>query len=229
MKTLLANGCSYTYGAGLDENLREEKVWPNQVKELLGYDRTVNLAAGCGSNQRIVRTIIQWILSQPSSVLENTLAIIQFTDLHRYEYYVPKQNEVWENDEERWIRNKIDAAIVPGDFLDRQEANDYNDIRLKTYTDIEGYWTWVSQCQTLSSLFDKFGIKYYFWQLSGPRINPDKIYYEFLLENYNWINNDINFPCEFERISKYDCHANVKGHREIAEFLVNYIKTQNLY
>lgn len=229
MKTLLANGCSYTYGAGLDETLREEKVWPNQVKELLGYDRIINLAAGCGSNQRIVRTTIEWILSQPASILENTLAIIQFTNLHRYEYYVPKQNKVWENHSERWIRNKVDAVVAPYyNDIDINQLVDYNNIRLSTYTDIEGYWTWLVQCEALASIFKRYNIKYYYWNLSGMLINPDEIYYRFLRDNYNWINNDLHFTCEFDSIPN-DGHPTVNGHRQIAEFSVKYIKTQNLY
>jgi len=224
MKTLLANGCSYTYGSGLKESELEEKTWPNQVKEILGYDRTINLSGGCGSNQRIFRTTTQWIMSQPKSVLENTLAIIQFTDLHRYEYYVPKQTKVWENEEERWIRNKIDVAAGPADVSDPILRKEYNEVRLATYSDIEGYWNWLCYCEALSSIFNRHGIKYYFWQIAGRSLDPDQVFYEFLLENYNWINNDINFSCIFERISHKDNHASVRGHRQLAEYLVKYIK-----
>ena len=61
MKTLFVNGCSWTYGGGLDEpgskahidNLHNNIVWPAHVKKLMNFDRCINLAEGCGSNQRI--------------------------------------------------------------------------------------------------------------------------------------------------------------------------------
>jgi len=81
MKTLLVNGCSWTYGGGLDrpsrknqfnfpydpgtkehmEHIHGKIVWSAHVKKLMNFDRCVNLAEGCGSNQRICRTTFDWV------------------------------------------------------------------------------------------------------------------------------------------------------------------------
>ena len=91
MKTLFVNGCSWTYGGGLDrpnrqnqfnfpyepgtkehlEYIHNEIVWPAHVKKLMNFDRCVNLAEGCGSNQRICRTTFDWVNQQDEETLKN--------------------------------------------------------------------------------------------------------------------------------------------------------------
>jgi hypothetical protein len=101
MKTLLVNGCSWTAGGGLDDNdtevhiehLRNEVLWPAHVKKLMNFDTQVNLAEGCGSNQRICRTTFDWAHKQDPETLRNTTAIIQWSCEDRYEYYVPTDEE----------------------------------------------------------------------------------------------------------------------------------------
>lgn len=102
MKTLFVNGCSWTYGGGLDEpgskahidNLHNNIVWPAHVKKLMNFDRCINLAEGCGSNQRICRTTFDWVNQQDEETLKNTTAIIQWSCEDRYEYYVPTEEEL---------------------------------------------------------------------------------------------------------------------------------------
>ena len=61
-KTLFTNGCSWTFGGGLDQpdtreritDLQDNIVWPAHVQRLLNFDKQVNLSAGGGSNQRIL-------------------------------------------------------------------------------------------------------------------------------------------------------------------------------
>ena len=90
MKTIFANGCSWTWGGALDYNDHDrfQKItWPAHLKKLFRYENVVNKAMGCGSNQRIVRTTFDWVTSQPKEILENTIAVIQWSDPFRYEYY----------------------------------------------------------------------------------------------------------------------------------------------
>ena len=101
MKTLFVNGCSWTYGGGLDEpgskahidNLHNNIVWSAHVKKLMNFDTCVNLAEGCGSNQRICRTTFDWVNQQDEETLKNTTVIIQWSCEDRYEYYVPTEEE----------------------------------------------------------------------------------------------------------------------------------------
>ena len=84
MKTLLTNGCSWTAGGGLTdiydlEYLKNHITWPAHLKNLMNFDNQINLSAGCGSNQRIFRTTLDWVLAQTPETLSNTTAVIQWT------------------------------------------------------------------------------------------------------------------------------------------------------
>ena len=100
-KTLFTNGCSWTYGGGLDspdtkehiEHLHDNIVWPAHVKRAMEFDSQTNLSAGCGSNQRICRTTFDWVMKQDKETLRNTTAIIQWSNNDRFEYYVPKDGD----------------------------------------------------------------------------------------------------------------------------------------
>ena len=101
MKTLLVNGCSWTYGGGLDtpgtkehlNHLHDNVVWSAHVKKLMNFDKCINLAEGGGSNQRICRTTFDWVNQQDEETLKNTTVIIQWSCEDRYEYYVPTKEE----------------------------------------------------------------------------------------------------------------------------------------
>ena len=104
MKTLFANGCSWTYGGGFDfadtkenaDNMLNNIVWPAQLGKKLGYDKVVNLAEGCGSNQRICRTTFDWVIqARPQRLLKTLRVIIQWSCEDRFEYYnVPTEEEL---------------------------------------------------------------------------------------------------------------------------------------
>lgn len=101
MKTLFTNGCSWTYGGGLDnppttehiKNLHDNVVWPAHLKRKMNFDQCINLASGCGSNQRICRTTFDWLAKQDEETLKNTTAVIQWSQVVRFEYYVNKNGE----------------------------------------------------------------------------------------------------------------------------------------
>lgn len=78
---LFANGCSFTWGGGILEEehqqffsildqpkhlieLRERSVWPYFLSEKLKADMCVNYAMGCGSNDRIVRTTLDFFIER---------------------------------------------------------------------------------------------------------------------------------------------------------------------
>jgi len=170
-KTLLANGCSWTAGGGLD-NIHnpyklESILWPFQLTRLLEYGNHVNLSVGCGSNQRIVRTTTNWLLKQDSETLRNTIAVIQWTELSRYEYYHPTSDNVYEDIERNWAKVKTGIVISPADPLNHYDFTvERSQRRYELYTDIEGLYTHLTHLETLHSLFNQFGVKYYYWNFA---------------------------------------------------------------
>lgn len=216
---LVANGCSWTYGGGLRLDLfdstRLNVTWPNRLGKLLDASKTVNLALNCGSNQRTVRTTFEWF-NENYDPTETYLAIIQWTEFSRYEYYTTDNPFTdFENDPNKWVRVKSGVAVSK--FIDYNDALTTANTRLKTYTEIEGIFNHLRDCASLAYLFNKLGIKYYFWHNANDNhIMLFKKYFDDFsyLDSTNW---------EYERVSKLDAHPSVQGHKEIANILQNLI------
>ena len=212
MKTLFVNGCSWTYGGGLDrpsrknqfnmpyepgtkehlEYMHNEIVWPAHVKKLMNFDKCVNLAEGCGSNQRICRTTFDWVNRQDEETLKNTTVIIQWSCEDRYEYYVPTKEEREDfqkryqvsplrredinkkqviNDNNYDVLHNLDrwAKVNPNCIISFTE--DHNDpyvikqaqSRYQTYTDQEAMYTWLFHMGFLYDFLTSKGIECYYW------------------------------------------------------------------
>ncbi len=228
--TLLTNGCSWTYGGGIDQVYRDtdqlqKKVWPYHLQSLIGFDQNVQLAEGCGSNQRIVRTTINWILQQNKETLKNTTAVIQWTEWSRYEYYVPRYvfHEM-EEFPERWALCKVGNCISLAEVEKLPESEykylqERNDKRYETFTDLEGYYNYLNHCQTLASIFQEYGIKYYYWNFVTPMFRLPEPKKSFLLNRYNWLEPDGRHNWDYARIGDHDPHPNEQGHIELAKHI----------
>ena len=238
MKTLLTNGCSWTWGGGLEnlpDNDRLETVWPHHLMNLLEFDNNVNLSMGCGSNQRIVRTTLDWILQQDRETLDNTVAVIQWTEPSRYEYYSKStepdkhSNWDWENNLGDWSLVKVGGCIYPPGVKNwhmPDEEIKQSQIRYRTYSDIEGLYSFVSQFTALANIFETYNIKYYYWNALGVPViyfpEPIKKY----ASKFNWVNPD-HLSWDYERISKDDHHPNVNGHLQLAQYIFKEIQSLN--
>lgn len=225
---LLANGCSWTFGGGLDSHNppREELdqlTWPKHLADLMNADKFYNLSDGCGSNQRIFRTTLNWIMSQPKEVLENTVAVIQWTEESRYEYYVPNDfNNRYENLDTQWVKVKT-GNLTPGQFMD---LYDLSQERIKYHnSEIQNIYTYISHCEAMANLLTKHGIKYYFWDFTEAPIYMPSPYKEYVLNNFNWLQykGDYNWDYwEYERLYN-DPHPSVEGHKQIAQIIYDLI------
>ena len=118
---LFTNGCSWTWGGGLNvpgdnfgDNLyagveRQKLLWPYHLGLKLNAEKTVNLSMGCGSNERIARTTFDWLQQQTLEDIKKTVAVIQITKVNRYEYYYPTDMKAWvENNLADWRLAKPD-------------------------------------------------------------------------------------------------------------------------
>lgn len=94
---LYTNGCSWTYGNGLhedivfknDTNIRtyDEFTWPCVLAKKMNID-VINDGRGAGSNDRIVRKTTEFLKSYPKDKIENLLVIIGWTTIERNEIYI---------------------------------------------------------------------------------------------------------------------------------------------
>lgn len=218
---LITNGCSFTWGGGFydyPDYLRETMVWPHHLGALLQAKQVVNLSSGCGSNQRIFRTTLNYILSTPKKDLENAIAVIQFTDSSRYEFYLPSSVDRFENIEENWAKAKVDVLLVPTHKM-YDELYRLTQERISMHTPIEGLYQTISIALSLQYIFNLHNIKHYFWTID-LKDYPN---------NLNNIIDEINFidyhDCwEYERISLEDPHPSIVGHKQIANYVFKAIK-----
>ncbi len=229
---LLTNGCSWTWGGGLgldhpDHNqLRFNSVWPYHLGNLINAEKTHNLAIGCGSNQRIVRTTFDWLLSQSKEDLDKTIAVIQWTELSRYEFYYPADyTNYCENHHDRWVRCKVDCILNQYDD-DESAKKKYNDLRLSTYTEVEGMYKFVGDLLAVENLLTQYNIPYYFWTYDTRLLErfPKEIY-EFCKTRFNWLNSIDTEEWHYDRVSNEDPHPSFLGHEQIARILAEDLKT----
>lgn len=213
--TLFTNGCSWTWGGSLEESIREQSVWPAHLGEMLNRS-VVNLGAGCGSNQRIARTTFNWLTQQDPNTLENTLAVIQWTDEARYEYYVHNDNRP---EEDNWARVKIDN-VQSWNEDDLERIYKRASYRLETFTEKEGAYLMLNFTTTLATMFNHYKVKYYFWSPSIYRPGYPNNVMQYMHNTQNWL----DFSGDYERISKHDSHPSVYGHKQIATRIHNLIK-----
>ena len=226
-KTLLTNGCSFTWGGGLTYTNSEERwpnVWPGILSKGIGYT-DVNLSAGCGSNARIFRTTHDWITSQDPETLANTFAIIQLTEPSRYEFYQPYWRE--------WSKIKVDITQVSATSNDEEEyLTELAQKRFEYYTQEEGKYLFLSYLCALKTLFDTHGVPHVFFTYSHIEIDDRT----FVDQNFNWVNNAMeqsdfynmsidNWGIKFRNARRQwdtipnDGHLSLDGHKEFAEYL----------
>jgi hypothetical protein len=249
---LFANGCSFTIGENLvppqlighrDPIIRESaiqerlsKAWPNRLGELLNADQVVNLGIGCGSNARIVRTTLDWCLSQNQQDLSEWTAIIQWTHPSRYEYYIPKLGnrkdyrqhesgpETLDIDPDRW--GKVKAGVRTGIENESLKVGSFDldelvQLPYLLWTPQQGVYENLEHYNAIVSIFNQFQIRYFFWHLLGYYSSPQLDSY--IKENFNWIDKtNPNAMCDWERIPN-DGHPSELGHSQISQWIYDLI------
>ena len=238
---LLTNGCSWTYGGslGLDKIEKQEQrlqsTWPHHLGQLLNVSENVQLAIGCGSNQRIVRTTFDWLLEQSSERLKDTVAVIQWTEPTRYEYYEPiNYNDSLENIPGRWARVKIDLCLQQDGTPEKEHkvALERSQRRFETTTHQENMYEMVDRISALGSMFKLFGVRYFYWNQLNLADQYPKHVQDYYCDNFPWIDTprlsylDMNdsYRWKYETVSKTDVHPSFQGHRELADIIYSKIK-----
>lgn len=233
---LFTNGCSWSFHGTLrnivnDESRRKVSVWPAYLANFLQLSNFVNLADGGGSNQRILRTTYNWLLTQTKKDLEDTIAIIQITDISRFELYYPISNDVNEDLPGQWVKvkhNLVNKDSFNKSVWDIKEMSIRAETIIKNTNNIEDMYRNIGYLFALKGLFDAYGVKkYYFWNKSGlDGWNTFTIKHkEQIQKSFNILDYDEHWS--YERISNYDPHPSVNGHKEIAKIIFNKIKLNN--
>ena len=229
---LFANGCSFTQGhkdwISIDEP--SEWAWPSVMSPM--FEETVNMAWSGGSNQRILRTTMEFFDKIKDK--SEWIAVIQWTDCFtRHELY----DEHTDTHFGYLINN-------PSPVLDKSANRKFITIPEHIYRAITLYQkTTILRpdrfCETqlltqqfiLIEYFKKFNIKYLFTGMSISSVVKSHFEHPlmkvFSTENVVLpisaiINENINLV-----ESKDDSHPNKKGHKVIANYITNELKARN--
>jgi len=243
---LFANGCSFTWGGAIYPSLHDlnaggqlldyyntselnqqrlRDTWPDQLGNLLGATESVNMSMGCGSNDRILRTTLDFFTDKiAKQQSQDWLAVIQWTQTHRYEY--------WDENTNSWAMVIPSGVSVgrPVPWAVTQELDRLKDVTYSYQNDItyaQRYWT---QVISLASFFKLHGIRYWFSNLSmdtWPALSQEQQNY--LKTNMCWFKDDpyYQFGNLFkDRHEKGSGHPSLLGQQQIAESIYKIIKDQ---
>jgi len=102
---LYVNGCSWANGDGTATwgGKVRDHCWPTVLARKLNIPH-VNQAAGGGSNARMYRMTIDYVLSLPPEERKNLLVIIGWSTIERGEIYVEGFERKAANPDDRWFR-----------------------------------------------------------------------------------------------------------------------------
>jgi len=237
---LYTNGCSWTWGGALepwfetrpqfhDNDLRLSLVWPHHLGKLLEADKVVNLSEGCGSNQRILRTTLDWLLRTPKSDLEQTVAVIQFTELTRFELYeVFDESNPYKNIDTNWISCKVDhiqGRFPMGNARFHQNPK-YNRLkervneRIADTSELELMYVTLSYVHAIHDMFRMHGVKdVYIWHHGNHwgKFWPEQ-YKSYLYSNFKVLQQDTIWDYDRMYGIRHE-HPSVEGHKELAKLL----------
>ena len=229
---LFTNGCSFTWGAeiwseelnfiGIPEKVpynlnqfREEKVYSGILHQKLNTSELHNLSYGGASNQRIVRTTLEFFINHINKGLpvDDFLAVIQWTRPERFEVY-----DTASGCYVSMLPNCSVPGLPPDRFKFLQNRFFENPINYLDNFNIS--------CVTLSSFFDLHKIKYVFCTID-VHTTPSEGYYK---QNIKWLGDSPKLNALSELVTNHtypQLHPNLDGHRIIAEKL--YIRLKELY
>jgi len=238
---LFTNGCSFTWGGAIFPSLWDEhgnnldwenpsevnqqricSVWPHHLSQHLNVEH-VNLSMGSGSNERIVRTTLDYFTNLISNgqYKHEWIAIIQWTQSPRFEFW-DEIAQCWAMCLPTGSTTSVETEYEHQQYNDRFQNTYYRFCNDKTYSQ-----KYFQQVMAVSCFFDKHNIKYWFSNLDKTvfsQLEPSQQQY---LNTYvNWIDTaKHNFESLFVDKTPSN-HPSLIGHQQIANNIYNIIKDQ---
>lgn len=167
-KTLVASGCSHTFGQYQFDNdpvTCHERSWVKKLENLGMFDKSVNLSRNACSNDRILRVVYDYV-ERNYKTIKDSVIIIALTDPHRFELpsiertYFSKDESNY--DHESYVINSIMLSNLPA-CTDTQVAPQFIETYFK-YFYVEQYTLKMlnQKIVGLSSLLTRLGVEHYF-------------------------------------------------------------------
>lgn len=241
---LFTNGCSWTWGAEIInrelgwspgenipesyEDFRLNNIWSFHLHKKLKTDQLYNLSFGSSSNQRIVRTTIDFFVDRINKKLsiDNFIAIIQWTE--------PSRCEIFDNEYNDYIfvtpNSCTISGVIPGS-IDHvsAERSKFLSQRFKEHP-INYQNEFKQHLICLSNFFNQYNIKYLFCVMDykhdkvfGNVSYPYECNNNFFEEKINWLGHDNESNQILNSLDfRYpQFHPNLEGHKIISERIYN--------
>ena len=236
---LIANGCSHTAGAEIENSMQGEcyeKAWPKKLGDSLGY-KSINLAISGASDDRVSRTTIEYIgkLKLTSEFNPSKLfVVISWPGLYRTEIFTTSTNEggFWDKG---WM-----PMVAGNDETYKRQCSKSSYIfykawlmRLNITQETVRYY---SNVLLLQNFLKQNNVKYLFWNACSnlPGNNPsfhNEVDFERFpfstQKEYSFTNLLVNQQFEHSEFAKYG-HYGEDAQEWFADFLYKYINKNNL-
>ena len=267
---LLVNGCSYSWGGGLyslhynkdsdpdkigllyvdikhpTNNERLRKVYSHHLGKLLKADTVYNISMGATSNERIVRTTLDFFTKKiiNNEKVTDHFAVIQWTSVDRIEVYddilegmvhMLPSGVIFESDDLSKTFTAEEHKVLVDDILSKKQNLYYKNFMSPKQVVNKTF----QQILILGHFFEKHNIPYLFCSMNPVTImeyfkdEKDKMKY---INRFKWLNSTLTKstitiytgdPGNTELLCNTG-HPNEKGHLEIANGLYQWIINNKL-
>jgi len=207
---LIANGCSFTAAEHLYQLHENGKRFPpaegmrHQTgmswAQFLGQRMempVMNLAMGCGSNARILRTTIDFLEQRAKAT---HFVCIQWTFPMRFEFY--------ESEHDNWAAINDNSAVMIGD---KKLARNYSSMREHFNTRQQFAYELLGHQLALKAYLNDRDIPFLYWY-------PEH-WYEFDKEEWHPLSVEMTNFIRIEDLDIDGCHPSEADHRRISRVL----------
>jgi len=175
---LVANGCSHTAGAEIEHAGQGEchdKAWPKHLADKLGYEH-VNLSMSGASGHRVVRTTLEFLYlhyQKNDKCLKNLFFVILWPGFFRTEIHSERSRNHFYDD--GWCPLVVGNDDMYKNSIDKA-AYMYYKSWVTSFTRHHNTIDYYQNVLLLQNIFQKYGVKYLFWNASMNTLSKDPMY-----------------------------------------------------
>lgn len=237
---LLVNGCSFTAGSTMQGKV--SWLWPNVSEDT--FSQVQNIAKAGGSNDRILRTTLQYC---NNNNMDDTLVIIQWTSFFRHEYYssrhgwmnitcnVTEDNFSQLSNQTDKTKNYVSIEDENGNNIENKHIQDALNNEMLYLNSINDYnIRYLKNVLTLQYYLNKNNIKYMFTSMNENEhinlgldavytkknsVTPLEAQLKMSVDQTKWSKQSLQTYMGENYISQNDRHPNEIGNKLIAQAL----------
>ena len=179
-KHIVSFGDSFIYGSELENNDDGSKAWPGVIAKRLECNYTTRAVPGC-SNDHIARQIYSYFSNNSKDVL----AVINWTWIERFEFYVGEGHERWTTLGQSCVPTTL--SWLDNETKAQQILDFYKDFGRSTV------WNKFKNLQTIASIH---------WYLKQHNIMSIQTYMDHLLFDMTHLNLSPDYIRELQNMIK---------------------------